>query len=244
MKYEKIQEIYDKESRRYDEKRYLNLSGQYIDQMEREYIFKFLKGKSILDLGTGTGRFVIPLAKEGFDVTGIDISQSMLEIATKKMREANETVQLLQMNSEKLAFPDSTFDVVICGHAFKYMHPLRTLSESHRVLKRGGRIIIIFETSSHPLRKFLLLIKRCNFFAELLERLDSGFPISNFYSISEVTNMLERIGFKVIYKKPLFLLNFCVLMHIENRLFLKLIQKFDDKLPFGWVGIVVGTRIK
>lgn len=58
----------------------------------KEYWAKHGEPKSIIDLGCGTGSLAIPLAKQGFKVTGVDLSAEMLAIAYEKMRRSQVDV--------------------------------------------------------------------------------------------------------------------------------------------------------
>lgn len=70
-------------------------------------------GAAILDVGCGTGRHSIELARRGYAVTGIDLSEGMLEQAKKSAREAGVTVTLRQANAAQFSL-DARFDAVIC----------------------------------------------------------------------------------------------------------------------------------
>lgn len=77
-------------------------------------MFPLIDDVSILDMGCGTGRHAIELAKRGFHVTGIDISSGMLAEAKKKAREAGVEVQWLQADATKpLGLGNQTFDAAI-----------------------------------------------------------------------------------------------------------------------------------
>lgn len=100
------------------------------------------QGKTrILDLGCGFGRHLIYLAKEGFDATGIDISQEAVEMAKEKLKERNLEAEAIQADMKDLPLPDEEFEAVLAitviGHATK-PDIEKTVREIHRVLKDGG----------------------------------------------------------------------------------------------------------
>lgn len=103
--------------------------------------------KKVLDVGTGTGFLALLAAELGHLCTGIDISGEMLEIAGKKIRENRKIsgkVTFIYGDAEKLPFPDSSYDMVVNRHLLWTLpHPEQALSEWHRVLKPGGKILII-----------------------------------------------------------------------------------------------------
>ena len=104
---------------------------------------------SILDVACGTGDMVVELAKRGCTVTGIDLSDEMLAIARKKTASANSQFSILnsqfqKANAEALPFEDDTFDAVTCAFGVRnFVHLEQGLSEMLRVLKPGGRMVIL-----------------------------------------------------------------------------------------------------
>lgn len=93
----------------------------------------------LLEIGVGNGSH-LKLYKT-HQVTGIDTSFSMLDIAKKQK---TDNIQLLQMNGEALLFPDQTFDYVILSHVIAVVdHPEKVLEEVDRVLKPNGQLFIL-----------------------------------------------------------------------------------------------------
>lgn len=118
----------------------------YIQQ--REDVIKIakengLRDKAVLDVGTGRGRFALGFAKEGANVTAIDISEKVLEIARKNTAEKNLQVKFEYGDAENLQFADGSFDIVCCmvvlGIVF---NPKKVISELERVCKAGGLVIV------------------------------------------------------------------------------------------------------
>jgi SAM-dependent methyltransferase len=102
-------------------------------------------GKRLLDVGCGPGRLAVPLAKAGWSVTGIDISQGFLDIAAEEARAAGVGMSLFQVDARQMPFDDE-FDVVIsiCQGGFGLMGKdddfiLKRMAESARP---GGLIIV------------------------------------------------------------------------------------------------------
>jgi ubiquinone/menaquinone biosynthesis C-methylase UbiE len=102
-------------------------------------------GGSVLDVAPGPGYFCIELAKLGpYAVRGVDLSDSMVKIARTKADEAGVRVDFQQGNSSNLPFPQGAFDFVVCRAAFKnFAQPVKALMEMYRVLKPGGRALLI-----------------------------------------------------------------------------------------------------
>ncbi len=100
---------------------------------------------SVLDLAPGPGFLAIELARLGrYRVTGLDISTTFVRIATEKAREAGVTVEFRHGNAAQMPFDDGVFDGVVCRAAFKnFADPVGVLKEIYRVLKPGGKALIL-----------------------------------------------------------------------------------------------------
>jgi demethylmenaquinone methyltransferase / 2-methoxy-6-polyprenyl-1,4-benzoquinol methylase len=117
----------------------------------------------ILDIGCGTGDLSINIAKlsQGkTDITGLDFSQPMLDIAKQKAEKAgvSDKITFITGDASSIPFPDNHFDCVGISFAFRnltYNNPLchPHLAEVKRVLKPGGRYVIV--ESSQPENHFI-----------------------------------------------------------------------------------------
>ena len=135
-------------------------------------LFKKNKVKRILDLGCGTGRHVVYLAKKGFDVYGLDESKTGIKIAKEWLKKENLTAGFKLANHyDVLPYKDNFFDAIVSTQA---LHHGRTkevekvISEVCRVLKAGGMIFITvtkklskqeLENSPFPIPKSKLIEK-------------------------------------------------------------------------------------
>jgi len=109
---------------------------------------RYALGSNILDVGIGTGRASIPLAREGFNVTGVDSSQDMLD----KCREiAGQTpLNLLQCDLGNLIFDDSQFDTLLALNVLVHFpHWKDVLKEWKRVVRPGGRVFFDIRSLDH-----------------------------------------------------------------------------------------------
>ena len=100
---------------------------------------------SVLEVAPGPGYLAIELAKLGdYRITGLNVSQTFVEIARANAAKANVRVEFHRGNASKMPFGDETFDYIVCRAAFKnFSEPHRALVEMHRVLKPGGQGLII-----------------------------------------------------------------------------------------------------
>jgi ubiquinone/menaquinone biosynthesis C-methylase UbiE len=102
------------------------------------------KNLSILDVGTGPGIVALLLAELGHNVTGMDNSEEMLANARKNAVAYNLPVEFRKGDAEDLPFEDGLFDAVVNRYVlWTVTRPEKAISEWQRVLKTGGRIVIM-----------------------------------------------------------------------------------------------------
>lgn len=107
----------------------------------------------VLDLGCGTGRHTLYLARQGFDVHGVDVSQTGLEITKELLKDKGYTVKLSLMDMSLLSYPDSCFDAIMCIHVLQHamMDKIKqTLKEVYRTLSTGGYFILSVPSRKTP----------------------------------------------------------------------------------------------
>jgi len=109
-------------------------------------LLRKIKAKKILDLGCGTGRHVIALAKRNFEVYGIDIAKKALNLAKERLKEEALKAKLRVGDFyKKLPYKDKFFDGVISIKALHHARVLKIkklIKEIERVMKAGGILMI------------------------------------------------------------------------------------------------------
>jgi len=106
-------------------------------------------GHCVLDIGCGTGTQAIAThrrAQPGGSVVGVDVSENMLAIARRKVRRAGVDIAFHHADAARLPFEDARFDVVTVTTVMHMIPPSRRrlcLGEASRVLKSGGRLLLI-----------------------------------------------------------------------------------------------------
>jgi ubiquinone/menaquinone biosynthesis C-methylase UbiE len=110
-------------------------------------------GAAVLEVAPGPGYLAIEIARDGrFQVSGLDISRTFVEIASRNARDAHVGVDFRQGDVAAMPFAAGSFDLVVCQAAFKnFTLPNSALAEMHRVLRRGGTAVIqdMSRTATH-----------------------------------------------------------------------------------------------
>lgn len=171
--------------------------------------------KNILDIATGTGDLAISMAKsDAQKIIGLDISEGMLSVGRKKVAEKNleNKIELVQGDSEALPFDENSFDAVTVAFGVRnFEHLKKGLSEILRVLKPGGKLVIL-ETSvptKTPFKQGYGIY--CKYLLPLIGKLFSNDRVAYSY-LSEsaasfpygkkFNNILDEIGFTNVKDFP------------------------------------------
>jgi demethylmenaquinone methyltransferase/2-methoxy-6-polyprenyl-1,4-benzoquinol methylase len=156
-KKEQVAEMFNQIAGRYDVMNHV-LSARTDIGWRKKAIRKLKKDdpKLILDIATGTADMAIMASKmlKPEKITGIDISDQMLELGKKKIEKEGlgDKIQLQHGDSETINFAENTFDAVMVAFGVRNFENLENgLSEMFRVLKPGGRLLIL--EFSKPRRK-------------------------------------------------------------------------------------------
>jgi len=112
--------------------------------------FGDLQGKRILDIGIGDGFSTALMARAGAQVSGIDVSPAALARAKDLAQRYNIDLDLQEMPGEDLRYGNETFDGILCVSAYHHMDQDRAAKEFARVLKRGGRLVMIDPLATNP----------------------------------------------------------------------------------------------
>ncbi len=142
---------YDITSDSYDE--------QYAEEQQRKYL-KAIKnvdvaGKSVLDVGCGSGLFFEEVASKAEIVVGVDVSHKLL-LKAKKNANVYKNTFVLQADADHLPFKKGFFDAVFSFTVLQNMpKPAETLSELKQVSKLGGSLVVTGLKKAFPLEKFM-----------------------------------------------------------------------------------------
>lgn len=222
-----VETYYDNNAHEY-QKRYEGLKGEYLKSIEDKYFLDLVDytGKTVLDFGTGPGNMVSLIIDKALHVTGIDISQEMINIAKKKITANNALFR--KMDGSKLDFPDNHFDIVISRGAFESGNLDCYVSQIHRVLKKRGMFIFTVCNNTLLSRAYMNI---CN----LLERKESDGYLKNFYTISQLKKKMAHFGFQITRYEGSFFIPVNVAVALSSRLFCKFCTKVNSLMnnPFS-----------
>jgi 2-polyprenyl-3-methyl-5-hydroxy-6-metoxy-1,4-benzoquinol methylase len=148
------EELFENYGMKYDQEIFVQGTIGECDFIERE--INYDKTSRILDIGCGTGRHSIELAKRGYRVTGIDLSESQLKRAKEKVSQQNLSINFEKLDARKLTFLNE-FDLVImlCEGAFSLMETddmnFQILCNASNALKSKGKLIFTTLNGLFPL---------------------------------------------------------------------------------------------
>lgn len=136
----------------YDEDgRLASQHGQVEYITTQKYIHEYLEkahAESVLEVGAATGRYSIPLAREGYSVTAVELIKHNIEVLEGKL-DGTEDITVVQANAIDLSFlPDSSFDVTLLlgpmYHLYTREEKIQALTEAVRVTRRGGYVLVAY----------------------------------------------------------------------------------------------------
>jgi len=115
------------------------------ERLARELAANLPANARVLEIAPGPGYLSVALAKLGpFKITGLDISQSFVQMASQYAKREGVVARFIHGSASDIPLEDGLFDLIVCRAAFKnFSEPLIALNEMNRVLKPGGRAIII-----------------------------------------------------------------------------------------------------
>lgn len=149
QRYDRIAPIYDKFEIIMEKAAFQDWRKKLWDKVEKNS-----KGDDkLLEAGVGTGKN-IPYYPEGLNYTAIDFSPKMLSRAKEKASDSSRKIEFIEMDIQKLDFPDDSFDFIVTSCVFcSVPDPVKGLQELKRVLKPEGKVYMLEHLRS---QKFLL----------------------------------------------------------------------------------------
>jgi len=204
----KYKELHEARYREIVEKGLKGWGGNQVPEREKywtDYWAEFVKDfkppdkGEVLELGSGAGNISAIIARHGFNVTGIEISPTAVQIASKR-NEKLENLRFFEMNVTDLSrFEDKTFDIVfdgLCLHCIIGEDRSLAFKEIHRVLKPGGFFMlnsICDEPKDKEIIKNYDSVMRCAF--------SDGAPYRYFGRKESLIGEIASHGFEILRER-------------------------------------------
>ena len=185
---EKFYNIIDEDSR------LLSKHGQVEYLTTMKYIHKCLDlitDQSILEVGAGTGRYSVTLAKEGYNVTAVELVQHNLDVLKSKL-DGSENIKAILGNALDLSeLPDESFSLtMLLGplyHLYTWEDKVKALSEAVRVTKPGGYILVAYCMNEPTIIQYVFGMNK------LQEVMDIKLISPDWHCISEPKEVFELV---------------------------------------------------
>jgi SAM-dependent methyltransferase len=148
--------------------------------------------RRVLDLGCGAGRHTVYLAREGFEVCGVDIADIGLEHTRAWLARENLSAELKHGDIEQIPYPDAYFDAVLSIYVI-YHKTLagmrRCVAEANRVLGPGGLVLISLQSKRGYRYREGVEIEPCTFVSE--SGPDAG-ELHHYSDLAEIESLFDR----------------------------------------------------
>lgn len=181
---------------------YYDALREEIESLEFSYRlheYRHFANKRVLDVGCGNGYVLAKYAQEGATVTGVDITPTAIDLCRKRFEGLGLVGDFRIAQAEQLPFGDATFDCV-CSMGVLHHVPdtAKAVAEIHRVLKPGGRLIVMFyhrDSALYRLKYRLLSRWQGRPIEQLVNEFDGvGNPKGTVFSKQELAELLSAFG--------------------------------------------------
>ena len=218
---------YDSHASQYDIVRFGTPGGKYVYDLERKFAAKLIKGPKVLEVGTATGRFATLFSMNGFEYTGVDISNRMLRITSENVKSLGGDLQAVQMDASRLGFKQY-FDDVVCIRTFHFLpEPLNALQGMQNALVKEGKCLVSFESDN--------LIRRLVIFLGL------GSANQRYYRIRDVEDIFLKAGLKVVRSGSVMRIPVTIYRRCP-KWFLPMLKRLEGLWPWPMHQYVIGAN--
>ncbi len=171
------------------------------EQLAQRMAASLPSGARVLEVAPGPGYFSVALARLGnFEITGLDVSKTFVEIARRNASEAGVPVDFQQGNASRMPFANDRFDLILCRAAFKnFSEPVKALAEMRRVLRPGGKAIIIDlrrDTPQQEINRHIDAMKAGSVNATLMKWTFRCMLLKRAYTREEFERMIAEAGWQ------------------------------------------------
>lgn len=175
----------------------LREANESLEFSYRLHEYRDFRGGKVLDVGCGNGYVLSHFAREGAEVYGVDLTDAAVALCRKRFEYLGLHGDFRQGNAEALPFPDATFDCVTSmGVLHHTPDTAAAVAEVYRVLRPGGRLIVMFyhrDSALYRIKFPLLRLWRGKTTQQLVNEVDGdGNPLGDVYSKEELGRLLGR----------------------------------------------------
>lgn len=184
-----------------EEGRLLSTHGQVEYLTTMKYIHELLgenKEKKLVEIGAGTGRYSVTLAKEGYSVDAVELTNHNLQILRSKL-DGTENIRTYQGNALELSqFQNESFDLtLVLGpmyHLYSEEDKIQALKEAVRITKAGGHICVAYCMNDS------VLIQEAFIRGNVKELLANHMITADFHCVSKPEDLFEMVRVEDIYR--------------------------------------------
>ena len=194
---ERVRRQYDRTAGRYDD--LIGFAERVLFGGGREWVCSRARGE-VLEIAAGTGRN-LPFYGEGVGLTAVELSPAMLEIACRRAEALGREADLRVGDAQDLPFPEARFDAVVCTLGLCTIpDDRRAVQEAARVLKPGGRLLLLEHVRSPllPVRIVQTLLNSITVLTESDHLLRE--PLAHVREAGLVVEELERSKWGIVEK--------------------------------------------
>lgn len=230
-------------ARTFDDRRFGGPIGDLVASQQAKVIGGFLgplAGRTVLDVGTGTGRAALLLATLGARVTGVDASDAMLQVARQRAADEQVDITFLTGDAHRLEFPDGSFDAVVCLRVVMHTPEWRTCVAE---LCRVARAAVVLD---YPSARSVALVQAT--WRKLLHALGRPTEPYRVFPDRDVAAEFQARGFRVVARHRQFVLPIALHKAIGSAAFTRTSERLLGALGavalFGSPVTLVAERCK
>lgn len=209
-----------------------------------DYIYKIFKqyevsfGSKIIDIACGAGFIANPLAKSGYEVTGIDVSEASLSIA-RQYANPSALVTYKKQNALDLEEKSNSYDVALLMDCLEHFsNPDQAVKEAHRILRKGG--LLIYHTINRTFLAYFLAIKGLEIICRNTPKNLHAYKF--FIKPKELSNIFKTFNFSELDRmgiNPDWVNRFFWLSIVKRRIHPNFSFKYTKSLAVSYLGTAI-----
>ncbi len=191
MRDKRAEEYWSRFSNTYDKNQEYVVGKEFLDEINRE-IDRLPELGELVEFGCGTGKFTVSIAEKSKSLIATDLSDSLLEVAKDRVHN-HPQVTVQKENCEDTSFKPESFDSVFMANLIHVIeNPTKTLQECRRILRSGGRIVIVSFTGHG-----MSLWEKIKMGVRFARTFGKPPAHAHSYTLENVVSILEETGFVI-----------------------------------------------